>query len=74
MNRIALAALFALTAAAFLVSPSPQYASEADCGPNSGKVCFANESCAGFLFFKQCTTKYKYYPGPEEAPEEEEAI
>jgi hypothetical protein len=63
MNRFATGTLFILSAAAFLASPSPQYAGEADCGKNSGNVCWSDEACVNLLFYKQCTTKYKYYEG-----------
>lgn len=62
MRRSAVAALFVLSAAAFLASPSPQYAAEADCGANDGNKCWQNESCANIIFFSICTTHYKYYP------------
>ena len=58
---------FLAAAGAYLVSPaSPQAAASSCSGMNSGKVCWQNESCVDILFYKQCTTTYKYYPAPNE--------
>ena len=44
-----------------LVTPSEPRAASADCGENSGSVCWENKSCLDILFYKQCTTEYRYY-------------
>lgn len=68
-RTVALPALVVLSATLFVTSPSPQMAAEAPCGPNNGNLCWSNESCVSLLFYKQCTTKYKYYPGQQETVE-----
>ena|GEM_PF-1479717 len=61
-TRLPFPAAFLLSTLLLAASPSPQTAAEASCGPNDGNLCWSDESCASILFFKQCTTKYKYYP------------
>lgn len=48
--------------ALLLASPAQPQAASADCGENSGSVCWENESCVDILFYEQCTTEYRYYP------------
>lgn len=48
--------------ALLLASPTQPQAASADCGENSGSVCWENESCVDILFYEQCTTEYRYYP------------
>ncbi len=31
------------------------------CGPYDGPMCWSNESCINIIFYKQCTTEYKYF-------------
>ncbi len=51
--------------ALFLAVPGRPHAATSSCnGTNTGKVCWQNESCVDILFYKQCTTTYKYYPAP----------
>lgn len=47
----------------FVASPAPRQATASSCGENNGPMCRKNESCISIIFFKQCTTKYDYYPG-----------
>lgn len=60
--RLAIPAAFLLSAFLLAASPEPQAASDSECGAFDGQKCWQNESCAWFIFFKMCTTKYKYYP------------
>ena len=55
--------LAASVGSGMLVSVPGAEAAEADCGANDGNKCWENQSCINVLFYKQCTTKYKYYPG-----------
>lgn len=58
---------FVVAAGAYLASPdAPQAAASSCSGLNSGKVCWQNESCVDILFYKQCTTTYKYFPAANE--------
>ncbi len=50
-----------------LAVPSLPRAEAADCGANDGQVCWQNQSCINILFYKQCTTTYKYYPKNQES-------
>jgi len=52
-----------LAAVAFLIAtaPSEPRAQESSCGPNSGNVCQTDEQCVTIIFYKRCTTNYKYY-------------
>jgi hypothetical protein len=61
-TRLAIPTGFLLSGFLLAASPEPQAASDSDCGANEGQLCWQNESCASFIFFKMCTTKYKYYP------------
>lgn len=62
-RRLTTAAGAVLGAAALLVaSPGTPEAASADCGENAGNVCWKNEACATFLFYKHCTTEFKYFP------------
>lgn len=62
------AALIALVVAVaiHLALPETPRAAESDCGANSGNICWQNESCFGLLWYRQCTTTYKYYPAASE--------
>lgn len=59
------AAAFLAGLAILLTSPAQPVAASAGCGENSGAVCWENEACVNILFYKQCTTDYKYYPASE---------
>ncbi len=62
---IAGATTFLISTALFLAVPGQPQAATSSCnGTNTGKVCWQNESCVNILFYKQCTTTYKYYPAP----------
>ncbi len=62
---IAGAITFLASTALFLAVPDRPHAATSSCsGTNTGKVCWQNESCVNILFYKQCTTTYKYYPAP----------
>ena len=62
---IAGATTFLASTALFLAVPAQPRAQTSSCnGTNTGKVCWQNESCVNILFYKQCTTTYKYYPAP----------
>ncbi|MEX2465293.1 MAG: hypothetical protein WD995_00190 [Gemmatimonadota bacterium] len=54
--------LLLAAALAFLAAPGSQIAAS-DCGSNDGEMCWENESCFNVLFYRQCTTNYKYYEG-----------
>ena len=59
---IAGAITFLASTALFLAVPDRPHAATSSCnGTNTGKVCWQNESCVNILFYKQCTTTYKYY-------------
>ncbi len=63
---IAGATTFLASTALFLAVPGQPNAATSSCsGTNTGKVCWQNESCVNILFYKQCTTTYKYYPAPK---------
>jgi hypothetical protein len=52
----------ALASALSLASPMrPSALLADDCGHFSGKECSHTEACVNILFYKMCTTKYKYY-------------
>ena len=54
---------FLAAAGLYLAVPDQPQAAAASCsGSNTGKVCWENESCVEMLFYKQCTTTYKYFP------------
>jgi len=62
---IAGAITFLASTALFLAVPGRPHAATSSCnGTNTGKACWQNESCVDILFYKQCTTTYKYYPAP----------
>jgi len=61
--RLAVPAAFLFSAFLLAASPEPQLASDADCGANDGNVCWSNEECLNLLFYRMCTTRYKYYEG-----------
>ena len=63
-SRLYASALSFLAAAGlYLAVPGQPEAAAATCnGTNTGKVCWENESCVEMLFYKQCTTTYKYFP------------
>ncbi len=53
---------FLVAAGLYLAVPDQPQAAAATCnGSNTGKVCWENESCMDMLFYKQCTTTYKYF-------------
>lgn len=60
--RLAFPAAFLFSAFLLAASPQPQAAADADCGAYGGNLCWENQSCVSIIFFKMCTTKYKYYP------------
>ncbi|MCZ6825262.1 MAG: hypothetical protein V3S91_08320 [Gemmatimonadota bacterium] len=62
-SRLIAGALTLLASTAlFLAVPGQPHAATSSCnGTNTGKVCWQNESCLNLLFYKQCTTTYKYY-------------
>lgn len=66
-TRLALPATFLFSSLLLAASPSPQAAAEAPCGPNDGQLCWSDESCINIIFYKQCTTRYRYYPEPIKA-------
>lgn len=66
-GRLSVPVAFLLSAILLAASPEPRAAEEGDCGANEGNLCWENESCLWLLFYRQCTTKYRYYP--KENPE-----
>ncbi len=69
-TRLTFPTAFLLSVLLLASSPSPQTAEESSCGPHDGNLCWSNESCLNILFFRMCTTNYKYY-SKEAAPEME---
>ncbi len=61
LKRLTIPGFLLAAALAFLAAPDGQLAAS-DCGANRGKECTRNESCLNILFFKQCTTRFTYYP------------
>jgi len=59
--RLAVPAAFLFSAFLLAASPEPQAASDSDCGSNDGSLCWSNESCVNIIFFKMCTTRYRYW-------------
>lgn len=55
---------------AFMAAPNAQVAA-AECGGPGEVLCKENQACAGFFFFKQCTTKYDYWATEEPDGDEE---
>lgn len=65
-RRTGLAVLtFLMAGGVYLSAPPAPRAAATDCGAYQGSVCWQDESCINILFYKQCTTKYKYYPKPQ---------
>lgn len=54
--------LLLVGALAFMAAPASNVAAS-DCGANGGQLCWDNQSCINIIFYKQCTTKYKYWEG-----------
>lgn len=69
-SRLAIPAAFVLSASLLAASPEPKAAAASDCGANEGQLCWSNESCANFIFFKMCTTHYKYWEKQTEENED----
>lgn len=59
---------FLIAAGAYLSAPAQPRAQSSDCGANDGNVCWMTQECTTFLFYKICTTRYKYYPGGKVEP------
>lgn len=65
-RRAVLAALtFLIAGGVYLSAPPAPRAAATDCGAYDGSLCWQDESCINILFYKQCTTRYKYYPKPQ---------
>lgn len=65
-RRAGLTALtFLLAGGVYLSAPPAPRAAASDCGANSGNKCWENQECVTLIFYKICTTKYKYYPAKE---------
>jgi hypothetical protein len=43
-------------------APAEPRAQAGSCGANDGNICQQDEQCVWILFYKRCTTNYKYYP------------
>lgn len=66
-TRVWMTALaFAVAGGLYLGAPPERVQAADDCGAFNGKTCSEQNDCAWFLFFRSCTTKYKYYRAPEE--------
>lgn len=67
VKRLAVAlTTLGMAVAIHLALPETPRAAESGCGPNSGNICWENESCFGIIWYRQCTTTYKYYPAASE--------
>lgn len=72
-----LAGILAAVALLIATAPAEPRAQAANCGGNDGNVCWQDEQCIWILFYKRCTTNYKYYPAggggggndPEDPPQ-----
>jgi hypothetical protein len=62
VKLLSIPGLFLVGALAFMAAPASNVAAS-DCGANEGHLCWDNESCINIIFYKQCTTKYKYWEG-----------
>ncbi len=54
--------LLLAAALAFVAAPADQVAAS-ECGSGGGNLCWEDQACINIIFYKQCTTKYRYYPG-----------
>lgn len=65
-RRTGLAVLtFLMAGGVYLSAPPAPRAAATDCGSNSGNKCWENQECVTLIFYKICTTRYKYYPAKE---------
>jgi hypothetical protein len=53
---------FTVAVLVLAAAPAEPRAEETLCGSYDGNVCQKNESCIWILFYRQCTTTYRYYP------------
>jgi hypothetical protein len=60
LRRLSLPGFLLAAALAFVAAPDSQL-SASECGGPGGQLCKENESCAGFIFYRQCTTTYDYW-------------
>jgi len=59
LRAIAIAIVAAIVYLSSPAEPRAQAAIDPKCNLyNQGKVCKEQQACAGFVFFKQCTTQY----------------
>lgn len=61
LKRLSIPGFLLAAALAFVATPDGQLAAS-ECGGHNGNQCTANQACVNILFFKQCTTRYTYYP------------
>lgn len=59
-QKLTFPAMLLAGAAFFTAAPDTSIAA-AECGGHGEVLCKQNESCAGILFFRQCTTTYDYW-------------
>ncbi len=69
-QKLTLPAMLLAGAAFFTAAPDAQIAA-AECGGSGTSLCKENESCAGFFFFRQCTTTYDYWKSSSILEDEE---
>lgn len=62
LRIISIPGLLLAGALAFMAAPATNVAAS-DCGAHGGELCWENQSCVNIIFYKQCTTKYKYWEG-----------
>lgn len=60
LKRLTLPGLVLAGALSFMAAPDTQLAAST-CGGPGEQLCKENEACAGFFFFRQCTTTYDYW-------------
>jgi len=62
LRLLSIPGLALLGALTFFSAPGGQVAAS-ECSSGTPHPCWENEACINIIFYKQCTTKYKYYSG-----------
>ena len=70
IRSLMMAAAGSLVLALGSAATGPEPLEAGDCGGPGEQVCQKDESCAWFIFYEHCTTRYDYYAdGDGELPE-----
>jgi len=60
LRLLSIPGLALVGALTFLSAPGGQVAAS-ECSSGSPHLCWQNQNCINIIFYKQCTTNYKYY-------------